>query len=169
MCFPLPVRSETISAIKPGGTGSFPNAFRLRVAMAAAKRVEMRRSLRHSPSTRLFAVWALAFALFVKALVAPGMMPVADAGGIRITLCTGAGPVEAVLDVAAKHHGDQGKAAHEPCPFGVLGMGALAADDVRFDFAALAPSLPPAALPPLPARAPPGTSLPPATGPPSFA
>jgi hypothetical protein len=118
---------------------------------------------------RLAALWAMAFALFVKALVAPGLMPVADAGGIRITLCTGAGAVEAVLDVAGKQHGDQGKAAHEPCPFGVLGIGALAAAGVGFEGTALLPSPAPAALPPLPARAPPVATPPPATGPPAFA
>jgi hypothetical protein len=118
---------------------------------------------------RLAAVWFVALALFVKLIVAPGMMPVADAGGIRITLCTGAGPVEAVFDLAGKQHGDQGKAAHEPCPFGLLGASGLAPNDIHFEVAALAPSIAPAALPPLPARAPPSAPLPPPTGPPSFA
>jgi hypothetical protein len=128
----------------------------------------MRQSFRHSPPLRLAAVCVIAFALFVKMLVAPGMMPVADAGGIRIVLCTGSGPVETVLDTG-KRHGDQGKAAHDPCAFGMLGMGALADEQVGFDSPAIAPALPPAALPPLPARAPPAASLPPPTGPPILA
>jgi hypothetical protein len=129
----------------------------------------MRQSLRHSKKLRFVAVLVVAFALFVKLLVAPGMMPVVDAGGIRITLCTGSGPVEAVLDLGGKHHGDQGKAAHEPCAFGLLGIGGLTAGDTSFDIAGLAPTPLPAALPPLPARAPPVAAPPPATGPPSLA
>jgi hypothetical protein len=110
----------------------------------------------------------IAFALFVKMLVAPGMMPVADAGGIRIVLCTGSGPVETVLDTG-KQHGEPAKTTHEPCAFGVLGMGALADAQTGLDSPAIAPALPPAALPPLPARAPPAASLPPPTGPPFLA
>ena len=129
----------------------------------------MRQSLRHSGQLRLAAVLLVAFALCVKLLVAPGMMPVADAGGIRITLCTGSGPVEAVIDLGGKHQGDQGKMAHEPCVFGLLAMGGLVTQDTGFDVAALAPTPAPAALPPLPARAPPVAAPPPATGPPTFA
>jgi hypothetical protein len=129
----------------------------------------MRLGLRHSPSIRLAAACVAALALFVKLLVAPGMMAEAKADGIRITICTGAGATEAVLDPLGKQHGDQGKTAHEPCPFGVLAMGALADSDRHLAVPALAPSLPPVALPPLPARAPPGTSLPPSTGPPALA
>lgn len=96
-------------------------------------------------------------------------MPVVDAGGIRITLCTGSGPVEAVIDLAGKKHGPQAPMAQEACPYGLLGLGALAADETAFDAPALAPFAMPAALPPLPARAPPAAPPPPATGPPFLA
>lgn len=127
------------------------------------------RSLRHSPPLRLAALWAVALALAVKMLVAPGMMPVVDAGGIRITLCTGAGPIETVIDLAGKQHRPQAPMAQEACPFGMLGLGALAADEPAFGAPALGPFAKPAALPPLPAHAPPAAPPPPATGPPFLA
>lgn len=126
----------------------------------------MRMRLSRSPMMRLAAVWAVALALAARILIAPGTMPVADAGGVRIILCTGSGPVEALLDPGDKH-GAPGKVAKDTCPFAVLGLAALGAE------VGVAPPAPlsvvaAVALPPLPARAPPGTSLPPATGPPSL-
>lgn len=115
---------------------------------------------------RLIALWAVGLALALKMLVAPGMMPVADSHGLRITLCTGAGSVETVLDLGGKQHQDEGKAAHQPCAFTALGMDVLGGADTM----PTVPTLPaPAAkltLPPLPAKAPPPSYLPPATGPP---
>jgi hypothetical protein len=70
---------------------------------------------------------------------------------------------------SGKVHGDHGKAAHEPCPFGLLAVGGLPATDIALAAPEIAPSSTPAALPPLPARAPPTVKLPPSTGPPSFA
>jgi hypothetical protein len=129
----------------------------------------MRRILRTSQPLRLAALWAVALALCVKMLIAPGMMPVVDAGGIRITLCTGTGPAETVLGLPGKQQHDQGKATHEPCVFGTLAVSSLAAADIVLDAVAIAAPAQPAALPPMPARAPPVSSLPPSTGPPAFA
>ena len=129
----------------------------------------MRQSLRHSTPLRLAAVCVVALALFVKLLIAPGMMPVADAGGIRITLCTGSGPVETVLDLSGKHHDGKSQAAHEPCAFELLGMGGLAAQAHELPVATIASVRVAAGLPSLPARAPPVAAPPPATGPPSLA
>ena len=58
---------------------------------------------------RAAALWLVALAFAVKLLVAPGMMPVVDAGGLRITICTGSGPVAATLDLDGK----KGKQAAE--------------------------------------------------------
>jgi hypothetical protein len=124
--------------------------------------------LRLKRMTRLVALWVAALALGVKMLVAPGLMPVVDSGGIRITLCTGAGPIEATLDIDGDRHGKQAPAAQDGCPFGALGLGVLAAGEPRFDAPALAPFAMPEALPPLPPRAPPAAPPPPATGPPAF-
>lgn len=129
----------------------------------------MRKRLSRSPLMRLAAVWAVTLALAAKILIAPGMMPVADAGGVRIILCTGAGPVETLLDIGGKKHGEPGKMAQEACSFASLGLGALAVADVEVQPPAFPPVSAPAALPPLPARAPPGARLPPPTGPPSLA
>ena len=126
----------------------------------------MRMRLSHSPMMRLAAVWAVALALAARILIAPGTMPVADAGGVRIILCTGSGPVEALLDPGDRH-GEPAKMAQDACPFAVLGFGALGSE-IRIAPPAPPPVVTAVALPPSPARAPPGTSLPPATGPPSL-
>ena len=125
--------------------------------------------LRTDRMLRLAALWAVALALVVKMLVAPGMMPVVDSGGIRITLCTGAGPVEATLDLDGTHKSKPAPMAQEACPYGALGLGALSADPPRFDAPALAPFVVPEGLPPLPPRAPPASPPPPASGPPASA
>lgn len=118
---------------------------------------------------RAVALWAVALVFAVKILVAPGLMPVVDKGGLRITLCTGAGPVEALLDVDGGSGQHDQKSAADACPFAVLGGDTVAADGVIAFAAAPLPFVTPAALPPLPARAPPAAPPPPATGPPSFA
>ena len=124
---------------------------------------------RERSALRTAALWAVAFVFAVKMLVAPGMMPVADAGGIHITICTGTGPVDAVLDVAGKQHGDQGKAMQEACPFAVAAIAGPPAEPATMLLPALPALLAAIALPPLPARAPPSAAPPPSTGPPAFA
>lgn len=117
---------------------------------------------------RAVALWAVALVFAVKILVAPGLMPVVDKGGLRITLCTGAGPVDAVLDLDGASGHDQ-KSAADVCPFAVLNADTLADNGPAPLAAEPLPFVTPAALPPLPARAPPAAPPPPATGPPSFA
>ena len=116
---------------------------------------------------RAAALWLVALAFVAKLLVAPGMMPVVDAGGIRITICTGNGPVAATLDL----DGNKGKQTpmQEACPFATLAWGMLAAAVPHFAAPSFMGFVAPIALPPLPARAPPPALTPPATGPPSFA
>lgn len=117
---------------------------------------------------RAAALWLVALAFAAKLLVAPGMIPVLDAGGIRITICTGNGPVAATLDIDGKKD-KQAPMAQEACAFSALAWGALVAAVPHFAIPQLAPFVAPIALPPLPARAPPAALPPPATGPPAFA
>lgn len=117
---------------------------------------------------RAAALWLVALAFATKLLVAPGMMPVVDAGGIRITICTGNGPVAATLDLDGKKD-KQAPMAQEPCAFSSLAWGVLAAAVPHLAVPPLARFVTPIALPPLPARAPPVALPPPATGPPAFA
>jgi hypothetical protein len=65
----------------------------------------------------------IALLLATRALVPTGWMPTADAGGVHITLCTGQGMVDAVLEPDGKlKHGDTGdQTHHDPCPYGTLG------------------------------------------------
>jgi hypothetical protein len=121
---------------------------------------------------RAFGVWAVACALALRILIAPGMMPVADAGGVRITLCTGEGPVQVTVDRdGTAHRGDhkQDKATHEACAFSSLSAASLLSDGPAYAAAEPVAPIAPAARPPLPARAPPASTLPPATGPPLLA
>lgn len=127
----------------------------------------MLRILRHPSQVRLIALWAVALALALKMLVPAGTMPIADSQGVRITLCTGAGAVETVLDLGGKQHQqDEGKAAHQPCAFAALGMDVLGGNDAVPPLPTIPASAAMVTLPPLPARAPPPAALPPATGPP---
>lgn len=114
------------------------------------------------------ALWLVALAFAVKLLVAPGMMPVVDAGGIRITICTGNGAVAATLDLDGKKQ-NRAPMAQEACPFAMLGWGTLAAVTPYLAVPPFIHFIAPIAVPPLPARAPPAALSPPATGPPSFA
>ena len=89
-------------------------------------------------------LWLLVAALFcAKALVPAGWMPVADAGGVRIELCTAQGAITATLDVQGRLHkvDDTAGQARDACPFGVLAVAAyIPAPPV------LAQTLPPMAL-----------------------
>lgn len=129
----------------------------------------MRENFHRNEMMRAAALWLVALAFAVKLLIAPGMMPVVDAGGIRITICTGNGPIVASLDIDGKHQGKQAPMAQEACPFAALAWGALANLSPLPGASRIAPIMLPLALPPLPARAPPIAVPPPATGPPSFA
>jgi hypothetical protein len=68
---------------------------------------------------RLLAV----LALLVRAAVPSGWMPVAEAGGIRIAICSGAGPMEMVLTKDGTLHRDAPPPApqvpRDPCPYGL--------------------------------------------------
>lgn len=68
----------------------------------------------------------LVLLLATRALVPSGWMPVADAGGVHIMLCTGQGMVGATLGPDGKlKKGDTGdQAHHDPCPYGTLGHAA---------------------------------------------
>ncbi|MBW7945631.1 MAG: hypothetical protein H3C60_04140 [Sphingomonadaceae bacterium] len=74
---------------------------------------------------------ALFLVLFARILVPSGYMPVATADGVVVTLCTGNGPVEVLLDLEGGHvptKHDSGMDA--PCAFAGMGAGALAAAPV---------------------------------------
>ena len=145
----------------------------------AASVIDATRSLarRH----RMLALAVLACAMALRLLVPEGWMPVADAQGFRITLCTGIGPMDmttAMPGMAMKHgamkpgKADQGQQPMQEhaCTFAHLGL------------AFAGPLLPALTLPP-PARAEAfsarplaiaiGRGLaappPPATGPPALA
>lgn len=117
---------------------------------------------------RAGALWLVALAFAVKLFVVSGMMPVVDAGGISVIICTGSGPVAATLDVDNKKN-KQAPTAQEACPFAALAWGVLAATVSPLAAPSSVRFIAPIALPPLPARAPPAAFPPPATGPPSFA
>jgi hypothetical protein len=84
----------------------------------------------------------LALLLATRALVPAGWMPVADAGGVHITLCTGQGQVGAILGPDGKVHEDMpGMPGHrDPCPYGTL---AWAVDTPALPEIVPAPELPP--------------------------
>ena len=128
----------------------------------------MRDCFHQNGMMRAAALWLVALAFAVKLLVAPGMMPVVDAGGLRITICTGNGPVAATLDLDGKK-GKQSPMAQEACPFATLAWSALATVAPYLAVPPLVHFVAPIALPSLPARAPPVALPPPATGPPAFA
>jgi hypothetical protein len=103
------------------------------------------RSIRELPRAAILAV--LALALLARLAVPAGWMPVTDAHGARLTICTGAGPLDApehvmpgMTDMTGMHHapGDN-KQDHgdHVCPFTGVAM-ALAA-----------PTLPTLDLPPI--------------------
>jgi hypothetical protein len=81
---------------------------------------------------------ALFLVLFARILVPSGYMPVATANGVLVTLCTGNGPVEMLVDLgsddAPGKHGSSGMA---PCAFAGMGGGTLAAAPVLAVFVAI--------------------------------
>lgn len=74
---------------------------------------------RLAPSSMFWLV--LAAALVVRALLPAGWMPVVGAGGIRIELCTGAGPVQAVLAPDGTIHPGGQPPPRDPCPIALGG------------------------------------------------
>ncbi|MBY8827056.1 hypothetical protein K7G81_02855 [Hephaestia sp. CMS5P-6] len=132
------------------------------------------RSLTTGQRRLLLALFACAMVLRIA--IPEGWMPITDASGTRLTICTGMGPVETMADMAGmagmSHHKapighDQGD---HPCTFAGLGL------------AAALPDLPPAPKLPVTIAVPTlivlgviavGRGLaappPPATGPPALA
>lgn len=86
------------------------------------------RSGRHVPKAAMLALFACA--LLLRLIVPAGWMPVSDARGIHVVICTGMGPVETVIavpmaaSVSGAHHGpaDDHQAADHPCVFSGLGL-----------------------------------------------
>jgi hypothetical protein len=81
-----------------------------------------------SRSHRMLALAVLACALALRMLVPQGWMPVSDAHGFRITMCSGTGPMD--MTIAMPGMTMHGKADHapqqpmqeHPCTFAHLGM-----------------------------------------------
>jgi hypothetical protein len=109
-------------------------------------------------SSHLGLCWlAVVSALFLRALVPSGWMPVASGDGIRIMICSGHGPVEITQPHSSHgamarhhqaadhlggqaHHGpahDGGKVPHDPCPYGLALAKAL---DLPPPLAVIAPT-----------------------------
>lgn len=68
------------------------------------------------------AVLLLAAALFTRALVPSGWMPVSGTDGLRIALCTGEGPVTLVMEADGSVHREapqDRQDIRDPCPYGV--------------------------------------------------
>lgn len=91
----------------------------------------------------------IAVLLGAKALVPTGWMPVADAGGVRIQLCTAQGAIVATVDAEGRVHkdGQTPDTPRETCPFGILAGAAdlpslPAIADAPQPVAALQPELP---------------------------
>jgi hypothetical protein len=116
---------------------------------------------------RTTGLWLVALAFAMKLLVAPGMMPVVEAGAVHITICTGSGSVATTLGLAG-HKGSQGQTAQEACPFAALAWSALSTVAQPLAVPPLVHFGARLVLLPLRARAPPVALPPPATGPPSF-
>lgn len=112
-------------------------------------------------------------AVLPRLLVPNGWMPVAGADGVRIEICSGAGPTTMIMDRSgALHREGEGpvRPPRDPCPFGIASTSVLDLPSV----AAL--PLPPAALSLIAAPILITTRLvawratrPPARGPPAFA
>ena len=76
-------------------------------------------------------LWMLiALMIGVKALVPSGWMPVAGQDGVRIALCTGSGPVVAIIGSDGTVHKDSGDhdVPRETCPYGMLASAAALPD-----------------------------------------
>jgi len=119
---------------------------------------------------RLRAWLLIAAVILLRAGLPTGWMPVHDAEGIRVALCTSAGPAFITLtrNGESQEHGP-GQAS-DPCPFGLL---TTQAGDVppplSWAVAPIAPRLVMAPLPDAAARVIRRTALPPARGPPALA
>jgi hypothetical protein len=87
------------------------------------------------------------FALAVRMLIPTGWMPSMIAGKATITLCTGAGMVEAWVDADGKIHKDspaKKSANDQPCAFAGL---SAAADASSYTELSLEPALPTQSVP----------------------
>ena len=124
---------------------------------------------------RTIALALLACALAVRLLIPAGWMPVVDATGLHLTLCSGSGPIElpaahhAMAGMAHHHHHhDQGMPDH-PCAF--AGLGLALAEPVLPAIALIAPVVE-ATVVVIPATVAIGRGLaappPPPTGPPAL-
>lgn len=97
-------------------------------------------------------LWFVLIALLAtRATLPTGWMPVAEADGVRITLCTGQGMIVATLDAQGRiHKGEPAKdGPRETCPFATLAHNA----DL--------PTLPTLAAPPVFHAEPPRPTTPP--------
>ena len=124
---------------------------------------------------RTIALALLACALALRLLIPAGWMPVVDATGLHLTLCSGSGPIElpaahhAMAGMAHHHHHhDQGMPDH-PCAF--AGLGLALAEPVLPAIALIAPVVE-ATVVVIPATVAIGRGLaappPPPTGPPAL-
>lgn len=121
-------------------------------------------ALRLSPRK---ALTLLALAVLARALVPTGWMPVAQAGELKVMICSGAGPVAVTLDLGK---GAAPETPRDPCPYAVAAPDA--ADTPPPLELAVAPRWPdePAFAAPLAARLVAWrANRPPARGPPLFA
>lgn len=129
----------------------------------------MRQRLSRAGQGRVIAL--LALALFVRALVPTGWMPVATADGLGMELCAGQAMAPQAM-AGMKHGREQGKQAlpDHPCAFAGLGLAADTAPPLVVVALAL---MPPPMLAPRGLAIAIGRGLaappPPATGPPAFA
>ncbi len=117
-------------------------------------------------------VWlVLAAALLVRAAIPMGWMPVVQAGGIRIALCTSAGPAFATLGSDGRLHRDTlPEAPRDPCPFGLaLAQAADLPSPLTLSPAPLMPALLASPTPVAAAYIQQRLTRPPARGPPAFA
>ncbi len=67
-------------------------------------------------------IWLLLVAaLMTRALLPSGWMPTVDAGGVRIAICSGAGPEFLILerDGHLRKQTPSPESPHDPCPFGL--------------------------------------------------
>lgn len=117
------------------------------------------------------ALLLVAAALMLRAMLPAGWMPVGEADGIRVALCTGAGPAFVTLTRDGKVHKEAPRQApRDPCPFGLLS--AQAADippPVALAAAPIVPGQVAARLPDAARAVIRRTALPPARGPPELA
>jgi hypothetical protein len=77
---------------------------------------------------RFRTLWLFAaMVLLLRAAVPAGWMPQADTGGFRVSLCSGSGAVELVLQADGTFHREAPTqpSPHDPCPFALAGAQAL--------------------------------------------